>query len=136
MLPDAAADSPTVTVVARHDPRHRDPLLLATPLPLPARTLRTCYPERWPVEDAFKVGKQCLGWEDVQLLAYEAVRLLARLGGWEARAKRAPGKLVLTRGLRRLLDLFATEAILADEVRQHGGLPPRIAALLGRPVTG
>ena len=113
------------------------------------------------IEDAFKGGKQCLGWEEVQLLAYEAVRLLvalgwvaagflyelgatlewaevrllARLGGWEARANRPPGKLVLTRGLRRLLDLFATEAILADEVRQHGSLPPRIAALLNRPAT-
>ncbi len=38
--------------------------------------------------------------------------------------------------LRRLLDLLATAAILADEVRQHGSLPPRIAALLGRPLTG
>jgi hypothetical protein len=120
------------------------------------------YRQRWAIEDAFKVGKQCLGWEEVQLLAYEAVRLLvalgwvaagflyelgatlewaevrllARRGGWEARAKRPPGKLVLTRGLRRLLDRFATEAILADEVRQHGSLPPRIAALLGRPATG
>ena len=69
-------------------------------------------------------------------LEWAEVRLLARLGAWEARANRPPGKLVLTRGLRRLLDLFATEAILADEVRQHGSLPPRIAALLGRPVTG
>jgi hypothetical protein len=29
------------------------------------------------------VGKQCLGWEDVQLLDYEAVRLLVALG-WVA----------------------------------------------------
>ncbi len=69
-------------------------------------------------------------------LEWAEVRLLTRLGGGELRANRPPGKLVLTRGLRRLLDLFATEAILADEVRQHGGLPPRIAALLGRAVTG
>ncbi|MDP9352426.1 MAG: hypothetical protein M3P51_12930 [Chloroflexota bacterium] len=39
---------------------------------------------------------------------------------------------VRLRGLRRLFDLYATEAILADEVRRHGSLPPRIAALLGR----
>ena len=120
------------------------------------------YRQRWAIEDAFKIGKQCLGWEDVQVLAYEAVRtlvalgwvaagflyelgvtlewpevrLLTRLGGGEPRANRPPGKLVLTRGLRRLLDLYATEAILADEVRQHGSLPPRLATLLGRPVTG
>ena len=119
------------------------------------------YRQRWSVEDAFKVGKQCLGWEDVQVLKLEAVRrlvalgwvaagflyelgvtlewaevrLLTRLGGGEVRANRPPGKIVLTRGLRRLLDLFAMEAILADEIRQHGDLPPRLAALLGRAAT-
>ena len=112
-----------------------------------------------PIEDAFKIAKQCLGWEDVQVLAYEAVRLLValgwvaagflfelgvtsewpearllrRLGGGEERDDRPPGKQVLARGLRRLFDLLATGAILADEVRRHGRLPPRIAALLGRP---
>src|SRR3712207_6984096 len=45
-------------------------------------------------------------------LEWAEVRLLTRLGGGELRANRPPGKLVLTRGLRRLLDLFATEAIL------------------------
>jgi hypothetical protein len=116
------------------------------------------YCQRWAIEDVFKFVKQCLGWEAVQVLGYEAVRLLValgwvaagflfelgvslegpevrllrRLGGGEERNDRPPGKQVLTRGLRRLFDLLATEAILADEVRQHGGLPPRIAALLGR----
>jgi hypothetical protein len=122
-----------------------------------AEIFRMCC-QRWAIEDAFKVAKTCLGWEDVQVLAYEAVRLLValgwvaagflfdlgvtlewpevrllrRLGGGEERANRPPGKQVLTRGLRRLLDLLATEAILADEERRHGGLPPRIAAMLGR----
>jgi hypothetical protein len=117
------------------------------------------YCQRWAIEDAFKVGKTCLGWEDVQVLGYDAVRLLValgwvaagflfdlgvtlewgevrllrRLGGGEDRPNRPPGKIVLTRGLRRLLDHLATEAILADEARRHGGLPPRIAAMLGRP---
>jgi hypothetical protein len=117
------------------------------------------YRQRWAIEDAFKVGKTCLGWEDVQVLAYDAVRLLValgwvatgflfelgvtlewgevrllrRLGGGEDRPNRPPGKIVLTRGLRRLLDHLATEAILADEERRRGGLPPRIAAMLGRP---
>jgi hypothetical protein len=59
--------------------------------------------------------------------------LLRRLGGGEDHPNRPPGKLVLTRGLRRLLDHLAMEAILAGEERRHGGLPPRIAALLGRP---
>jgi len=116
------------------------------------------YLQRWAIEDAFKVAKTCLGWEDVQVMAYEAVRLLValgwvaagflfelgvtlewpevrllrRLGGGEERPNRPPGKIVLTRGLRRLFDLLATEAILADEARRHGGLPPRIAVMLGR----
>jgi hypothetical protein len=119
------------------------------------------YCQRWAIEDAFKVGKTCLGWEAVQVLAYDAtrllvalgwvaagflfelgvtlewgeVRLLRRLGGGEDRPTRPPGKIVLTRGLRRLLDPLATEAILADEVRRQGTLPPRIAAMLGRSPT-
>ena len=122
----------------------------------------TMYRQRWAVADAFKVGKTCLGWEDVQVLAYDAVRvlvalgwvaagflyelgvtlewaevrLLRRLGGGEDRPHRPVGKSVLMRGLRRLLDHLVTETILADEVRQHGQLPPRIAALLRRPITG
>ena len=67
-------------------------------------------------------------------LAGDAVEefLLRRLGGGEERPNRPPGKIVLSRGLRRLLDYLALEAILAEEERQHGGLPPRIAAMLGR----
>jgi hypothetical protein len=117
------------------------------------------YRQRWAIADACKVAQTCLGWEEVHVLSYEAVRLwvalgwvaagflfelgvslewpevrlLRRLGGGEERDDRPPGQQVLTRGLRRLFDLLATEAILADEVRRYGQLPPRIAALLGRP---
>lgn len=120
------------------------------------------YRQRWAIEDSFKVGKQCLGWEEVQVLAFDAVRLLValgwvaagflyelgvtleweevrllrRLGGGEERENRPPGKIVLTRGLRRLMDVFATEAILAAHIAEYGALPPRLAAILGRPVTG
>jgi hypothetical protein len=59
------------------------------------------------------------------------VRLLVRLAGGEARPNRQPGKQVLTRGLRRLLDVFVVETVLAAEIREHGQLPPRIAAMLG-----
>lgn len=118
------------------------------------------YRQRWAIEDAFKVGKQCLGWEEVQVLDFAAVRLLValgwvaagflyelgvtleweevrllrRLGGGEERQDRPPGKIILTRGLRRLMDVFATEAILAAHIKEYGALPPRIAAILGRPV--
>jgi hypothetical protein len=123
-----------------------------------ATTIFRLYRQRWAIEDAFKVAKTCLGWEDVQVLDYAAVRLLValawvatgflfdlgvtlewgevrllrRLGGGEDRPNRPPGKIGLTRGLRRLLDHLATEAILHDEEQRHG-LPPRIAAMLGRP---
>lgn len=114
------------------------------------------YRQRWAVEDSFKFTKDCLGWEDVQLLdltgirtmvalswvaagfLYELgvtlewpeVRLLAKLGGWEERTDRKPGKIVLTRGLHRMMDMLTTEAFLTAYVVEHGALPPRIAALL------
>jgi hypothetical protein len=143
-----------------------DPWWLLTDQPVAtaqqARRVFQMYRMRWAVEDSFKVGKQCLGWEEVQLLDYEAVRLLVALGwvaagflyelgvslewpevwllvrsaGGEERPKRPSGKQVLTRGLRRLLDVFVVETMLAAEIREHGALPPRIAALLGRPPTG
>lgn len=115
------------------------------------------YRQRWAVEDCFKFTKDVLGWEDVQLLDLGAIRtlvalgwvaagflyelgvtlewpevqLLGRLGGWTPRPDRPPGKLLLTRGLQRLLDHLATDAILRDEILRRGALPPRLAALLG-----
>jgi hypothetical protein len=141
----------------------QDPWWLLTDRPVAtaeaAAEVFRLYCQRWAIEDAFKIGKTCLGWADVQLLADDAVRLLValggvaagflfelgstlewgegqvprRLGGGEHRPHRPPGQIVLTRGRRRLRAHLATEAIFADEVRRHGGLPPRIAAMLGRP---
>ncbi len=114
------------------------------------------YRQRWAIEDSFKFTKECLGWEEVQVLDLHAIRtlvalawvaagflyelgvtlewaevqVLARLGGWMPRKDRKPGKLTLTRGLRRLLDMLATEATLQAYYTEHGGFPPRIAALL------
>jgi hypothetical protein len=114
------------------------------------------YCRRWAIEDTFKFIKTCFGAEEVQMLALDAVRtlvafawvaagflfhlgltldaaevrLLARLGGWEERHNRPPGKSILTRGLHRLLDLLATEAILQDHIQLYGDLPPFIRRLL------
>lgn len=114
------------------------------------------YRMRWAVEDAFKFIKQSLGWEEVQVLALEAIRflvalaavaaaflfewgatlewegvqLLARLGGWIPRKNAKPGKIILSRGLRRLIDLLATRAILKEYLDHHDELPPQIAALV------
>jgi hypothetical protein len=114
------------------------------------------YRQRWGVEDCFKFTKDCLGWEEVQLLdlagirmlvalawvaagflyqlgvtlQWESVYLLARLGGWEPRPDRRPGKLTLSRGLRRLLDMLTTNAILQAYYQDHGPFPPDLAAFL------
>lgn len=143
-----------------------DPWYLLTDWPvtdaLSVQRIFRFYRRRWSVEDLFKFIKTCLGIEEVQLLDYDAirtlvafawvaagfllhlgltldqaeVRLLAYLGGWEERANRPPGKLILTRGLRRLLDLLVTEAVLQAYRREHGDLPPfvqRLAAALRDP---
>jgi hypothetical protein len=117
------------------------------------------YRQRWAVEDSFKFTKEILGWEEVQLLdlegirtllalawvaagflyelgvtlEWEEVRLLARLGGWAERKDNPPGKIVLTRGLRRIMDMLHTQAFLDRYRHEHGALPPRIAAWLGEP---
>src|ERR687884_2069552 len=87
-------------------------------------------------EDSFKFTKECLGWEEVQVMDLEAIRtlvalgwvaagflydlgvtlewaevwVLARLGGWVPHKDRKPGKLTLTRGLPRLIEMLTTEA--------------------------
>jgi len=137
------------------------PWLLITDWPVEdaesaVRILRM-YRQRWAVEDSFKFTKGALGWEEVQLLdlegirtllalawvaagflyelgvtlEWEEVRLLARLGGWAERKDNPPGKIVLTRGLRRLMDMLMTQAFLDRYREQHGALPPRIAAWIG-----
>ena len=138
-----------------------EPWLLLTDWPVTdeqsALRIFRMYRQRWAVEDSFKVSKECLGWEEVQVLDLTGVRtlvalawvaagflyelgvtlewaevwLLARLGGWVPHKDRKPGKITLTRGLRRLLELRATEAILQAYVAEHGRLPPKIEALRG-----
>lgn len=139
-----------------------EPWLLITDWPVEeaesALRLFRMYRQRWAVEESFKFTKGCLGWEEVQLLDLRAIRtllalawvaagflyelgvtlewpevqLLARLGGWSMRKDRKPGKIVLTRGLQRILDMLVTKALLAAYQHEHGALPPRIAALLAR----
>lgn len=114
------------------------------------------YRQRWGVEDAFKFTKETLGWEEVQLLDLkgirmlvalawvaagflyqlgitlddETVRVIAKLGGWEPRPNRPPGKITLTRGLRRLIDMRTTDAWLNAYYQRYGPFPPKMAAFL------
>jgi hypothetical protein len=137
-----------------------EPWLLMTDWPVrdaaEAVAIFRLYRLRWAVEDSFKFIKQAFGLEEAQMLKLAAVqtlvalawvaagflfqlgltldqpevRLLARLGGWEERRNRPPGKLILTRGLRRLLDHMATEAIWQDHQASYGDLPPFVKRLL------
>jgi hypothetical protein len=137
-----------------------EPWLLITDWPVSdvesAVRIFRMYRQRWAVEDAFKFTKECLGWEDVQLLDLTGIRtlvalswvtagflyelgvtldwpevqLVAKLGGWEYHKGRKPGKITLTRGLHRIMDMLTTEAFLTAYINEHGALPPQIAALL------
>ena len=131
-------------------------LITDWPVETEAEALRvfSMYRQRWGVEESFKFTKTCLGWEDVQVLDWQAIKtlvalawvaagflyemgvsftwaevqLLANLGGWVPHHGRFPGKIVLTRGLARLLEMLATQAILARYASEHGALPPKIDA--------
>jgi hypothetical protein len=61
VLPATAPGRRPFTVVAIHDPRHRAPLLLATPLALAPRTVGALYADRWPIEQIPLAAKQLLG---------------------------------------------------------------------------
>lgn len=119
-----------------------------------AKRVFQMYRMRWAVEDAFKFIKQSLGWEEVQVLdldkvrflvamaavaagflfqwgvtlEWEAVQLLARAGAWIPKKGSKPGKIVLSRGLRRLLDYLTMHAFLQQYMDEHGQLPEQIAA--------
>ncbi|HET9967902.1 MAG TPA: hypothetical protein VFQ68_06665 [Streptosporangiaceae bacterium] len=114
---DADADSATFTAIAIHDPRHREPLLLVTPLALTPQQARACYRDRWPVEQLPLAAKQMLGASrqfvhapetcqrlpELALLAgavlsYAAATTLAvPTGFWDRHPQPTPGR------LRRLL---------------------------------
>jgi len=114
------AKGPTFSVVAVYDPRHREPLLLASPLPVTARVLRALYRDRWPVEQLPLAAKQMLGAARAFVHAPETCQRLPELallagailsyvaatspavpaGFWDRRPQPTPGR--LRRALARL----------------------------------
>jgi hypothetical protein len=57
--------------------------------------------------------------------------VVAGAGGRLSAAQRPEtGKITLTRGLRRLLELLTTGAILTSYLKEHGTFPAKVAALL------
>lgn len=66
-------------VVAIHDPRYTQPLLLATPLAVSSQAVRGLYRDRWPVEQEPLVTKQLLGVARQFVHAPETVQRLPEL---------------------------------------------------------
>lgn len=115
LRPDAAPGStePALTVVAVHDPRHREPLLLASSLALSPGVLRDLYHDRWPVEQLPLAAKQMLGAARQFVSARETCQRLPELavlagailsygaatapaiptGFWDRRPQPTPGRL-------------------------------------------
>ena len=111
--PDAAPGAPTFRLVALHDPRWAEPLLLASPLPIAPRALRDLYLDRWPVEQLPLAAKQVLGAARQFVSAPEACQRLPELallagavlsyaaateppvptGFWDRRPRPTPGRL-------------------------------------------
>ena len=138
LLPDAAPGSPTVTVVAVHDPRYREPLLLASPLPLAAQALHALYRDRWPVEQLPLAAKQMLGAARAFVHAPETCQRLPELallagailsyaaasspaiptGFWDRRPQPTPGR--LRRALAR--SLFPQDFPLSARIRRKAAI--------------
>jgi hypothetical protein len=113
VLPDAAPGGPTFRIVAIHDPRWTEPLLLASSLAVPARVLRDLYHDRWPVEQLPLAAKQLVGAARQFVSAPETCQRLPELallagavlsyaaatqpavptGFWDRRPRPTPGRL-------------------------------------------
>ena len=138
VLPDVPSDSPTFRLIVIHDPRWTEPLVLATTLPVSARTVRDRYLDRWPVEQLPLAAKQMLGaarafvsapetcqrLPELALLAGSILTYLAATqpavptGSWDRRPRPTPGR------LRRLLahTVFPTTLPLPDRIRQKASV--------------
>jgi hypothetical protein len=61
VLSDQKPGADSFNIVAIHDPRYQNPLLLATPLKLDGETFKALYADRWPVEQLPLSAKQMIG---------------------------------------------------------------------------
>jgi hypothetical protein len=113
VLADAPVGSRGFDIVAIHDPRHAQPLLLASPLELSAQELGAAYADRWPIEQLPLAGKQMIGAARQFVHAPETCQRLPELsllagailsyaaatapaiptGTWDRQPRRTPGRL-------------------------------------------
>lgn len=151
VLPDAAPDSPTCAVVAVYGPRHREPVLLASPLPVTPQVVRDRYRDRWPVEQLPLAAKQLVGAARQSVHAPETCQRLpepALLAGsvlsyvaatapasptgfWDRQPQPPPGR--LRRALARLP--FPQDSPLPARIRANATVTAhRPAGFRGRPL--
>ena len=138
VLPDAPAGAPTFRLVALHDPRSSEPLLLASPLAITPRALRDLYLDRSPVEQLPLAAKQLLGAARQFVSAPETCQRLPELallagvvlsyaaatqppvptGFWDRRPRPTPGR------LRRVLAraAFPTDFPFPARIRQKASV--------------
>jgi len=138
VLPDAQPGAPTFRIVAIHDARWTEPLVLASPLAVSARALRDLYRDRWPVEQLPLAGKQMIGAARQFVSAPETCQRLPELallagsvlsyaaatqpavptGFWDRRPRPTPGR------LRRVLAraAFPTDFPLPARIRPKASL--------------
>ncbi len=141
---EVKTEVPTFTVVAVYDPRYREPLLLATSLPVTAQVLHALYHDRWPVEQLPLAAKQMLGAARAFVHAPETCQRLPEVallagavlsygaatspaiptGFWDRRPQPTPGR--LRRALARVPfphDLEASELRIQGHNPAHFALP-------------
>ena len=115
VLPDvkASPEAKTFYVAAVHDPRFREPWLLASPIKLTGPAFRGLYRDRWPIEQVPLAAKQMIGGArqfvsapescqrlpELTLLAGSILTYLAATlpveatGFWDRNPKPTPGRL-------------------------------------------
>jgi hypothetical protein len=71
-LADAKPGSPSFRCVVIHHPRYKEPLVLATNLPITASAVLCLYRDRWPIEQLPLAAKQMLGAERAFVFGQES----------------------------------------------------------------
>jgi hypothetical protein len=150
VLPDvkASPDAETFHVAAIHDPRYKEPWLLASPIKLSPRAWRGLYRDRWPIEQVPLCAKQMIGsvrqfvfapescqrLPELTLLASSILTYLAATlpaqptGFWDRNPKPTPGRLRRVLARTPFPDAYPLPARFRIKASVTGHLPKGILA--------
>lgn len=121
-----------------------------------AKEIAMMYLQRWGIEENFKFLKEIIGYEQIQLLKFEAVKnlmalgcvaaqylyhkvasmdwpeikLLAKLGGYVTKKNTKPGIRTITWGLQKIIDKLLADIVLEQYIKENGALPKKIQDML------